>query len=75
MSVKATLLVKTLDGKYIHVAFEDIEQVFINYLGEKMVFFKGGYGIQVDAKDGSATETLKNLEEVTTKPIKERRIK
>lgn len=51
MSVKATLLVKTLDGKYIHVAFEDIEQVFINHLGEKMVFFKGGYGIQVDTKE------------------------
>ena len=51
MSVSATILIKTLDGKYIHVAFDDIEQVFINHLGEKMVFFKGGYGIWMDTKE------------------------
>jgi hypothetical protein len=45
------ILVKTLDGKYKQVAFEDIEQLFINTKGEKMVFFKGGYGIQVDTKE------------------------
>lgn len=49
--MNATILVKTLDGKYINVPIEDIEQVHINYLGEKMVFFKGGYGIQVDTKE------------------------
>ena len=73
--MNATILVKTLEGKYVHVAFDDIEQVFINHLGEKMVFFKGGYGFQVDKKEGSATETLKKLEEVATKHIEERRIK
>lgn len=46
--MNATILVKTLDGEYKTVEAKDIEQVFINHLGEKMVFFKGGYGIQVD---------------------------
>lgn len=51
MSVDATMLIKTLDGQYKNVPYEDIEQVFINRIGEKMVFFKGGYGIQVETKE------------------------
>lgn len=71
--MNATILVKTLDDEYKQVDIEDIEQVFINYLGEKMVFFKGGYGLQVDTKEESASETLKKMEEVATETIKERR--
>lgn len=51
MSVDATILVKTLDGQYKFVSIEDLEQVHINRTGEKMVFFKGGYGIEVDPKE------------------------
>ena len=51
MSIDGTMLIKTLDGQYKNIPYEDIEQVFINHLGEKMVFFKGGYGIQVNAKE------------------------
>lgn len=49
--MNATILVKTLDGEYKTVEAKDIEQVFINHTGEKMVFFKGGYGIWMDTKE------------------------
>lgn len=52
MGVNATMLIKTLDGQYKTISYEDIEQVHINYLGEKMVFFKDGYGIEVETKEG-----------------------
>lgn len=51
MSVDATILVKTLDGQFKCVSIEDLEQVHVSYTGEKMVFFKGGYGIEVDPKE------------------------
>lgn len=51
MSVDATILVKTLDGQFKCVSIEDLEQVHVNHTGEKMIFFKDGYGIEVDPKE------------------------
>lgn len=58
MSVDATILVKTLDGQFKCVSVEDIEQVHVNHTGEKMVFFKGGYGIEIDTDEALLEKEL-----------------
>lgn len=55
--MKACITVKLPNGSYKIINAEDIEQVFINTNGEKVVFWKDGYGYEVANKQ----EIIKSL--------------
>lgn len=58
--MKAYILVQLADVTYKNVDTQDIEQVFINTNGEKTVFWKGGYGIEIDNHTLSANTFVNN---------------
>lgn len=58
--MKAYITVKLPNGGYKNINEEDIEQVFINTNGEKAVFWKGGYGIEIDNHTLSANTFVNN---------------
>ena len=58
--MKSYILVQLADGTYKNVDTQDIEQVFINTNGEKAVFWKGGYGIEIDNHTLSANTFVNN---------------
>ena len=58
--MKACITVKLPNGCYKNINEEDIEQVFINTNGEKAVFWKDGYGIEIDDHTLSANTFVNN---------------
>lgn len=58
--MKAYITVKLPNGGYKNINAEDIEQVFINTIGEKTVFWKDGYGIEIDNHTLSANTFVNN---------------
>ena len=58
--MKACITVRLPNGGYKNVDTEDIEQVFINTNGEKAVFWKDGYGIEIDNHTLSANTFVNN---------------
>lgn len=58
--MKACILVRLANGTYKNVDTQDIEQVFINTNGEKAVFWKDGYGIEIDNHTLSANTFVNN---------------
>ena len=58
--MKACITVKLLNGGYKIINAEDIEQVFINTKGEKTVFWKDGYGVEIDNHTLSANTFVNN---------------
>lgn len=58
--MKACITVKLPNGGYKIINAEDIEQVFINTNGEKAVFWKDGYGIEIDNHTLSANTFVNN---------------
>lgn len=58
--MKAYITVKLPNGGYKIINAEDIEQVFINTNGEKAVFWKDGYGIEIDNHTLSANKFVNN---------------
>lgn len=53
--MNAYITLKLMNGEYKNIPYSAIENVFINTLGEKTVFFKEGdelnYGFEVEVKD------------------------
>lgn len=47
-------------GGYKNINTEDIEQVFVSQSGEKTIFWKGGYGVEVDNHTLSANTFVNN---------------
>ena len=66
--MKACITVRLLNGGYKNINAEDIEQVFINTNGEKMVFWKDGYGIEIDNHTLSANTFVNN--KISAKEVK-----
>ncbi len=58
--MKACIRVKLPNGGYRNINAEDIEQIFINTNGEKAVFWKDGYGIEIDNHTLSANTFVNN---------------
>ena len=58
--MKACITVKLPSGGYKNINAEDIEQVFINTCGEKTIFWKDGYGIEIDNHTLSANTFVNN---------------
>ena len=58
--MNACITVKLPNGEHKNIDVNDIEQVFINYVGEKTVFWKGGYGFEVDNHMLSANTFVNN---------------
>ena len=58
--MNACITVKLPNGGYKNINAEDIEQVFINTNGEKAVFWKDGYGLEVDNHRLSANTFVNN---------------
>lgn len=54
------ITVKLPNGGYKNINTEDIEQVFINTNGEKSVFWKDGYGVEIDNHTLSANTFVNN---------------
>ena len=66
--MKACITVKLPNGGYKNISSEDIEQVFINTNGEKVVFWKDGYGVEIDNHTLSANTFVNN--KLSTKEVK-----
>ena len=58
--MRTFITVKLPNGGYKNINAEDIEQVFINTNGEKTVFWKDGYGIEIDNHTLSANTFVNN---------------
>ena len=58
--MEACITVKLPSGELKNINVEDIEQVFINSRGDKAIFWKDGYGFEVDNHTLSANTFVNN---------------
>ena len=58
--MNACITVKLPSGELKNINVEDIEQVFINSRGDKTIFWKDGYGLEVDNHTLSANTFVNN---------------
>ena len=65
--MNAYITVKLLNGKYKNIEYKDVEQVFISPNGETTIFWKDGYGIEVDSHILSANTFVNNKLSATEK--------
>ena len=58
--MNAYITVKLPNGEYKNICASDIEQVFVSPSGEKAIFWKDGYGIEIDNNTLSANTFVNN---------------
>lgn len=58
--MNAYITVKLPNGEHKNINASDIEQVFINQSGEKAIFWKDGYGFEIDNHTLSANTFVNN---------------
>lgn len=58
--MNAYITVKLPNGEHKNINVSDIEKVFVNQSGEKAIFWKDGYGIEIDDHTLSANTFVNN---------------
>ena len=58
--MNAYITVKLPNGEHKNINVSDIEKVFVNQSGEKAIFWKDGYGIEIDDHTLSSNTFVNN---------------